>query len=166
MIFNRVWAMPNKWTFTIKPIKELLLKYVGNGKGWVDMFAGENSPAEFTNDHNPQRKAKHHMEAVLFCKKLKGKYNGVLYDPPYSFRQVMEHYKIQDLKPLRTDMRFYSEVKNEIALKIKINGIAISCGWNTNGFGKCRGFEAIEILIVSHGGNKNDTLVTVERKIK
>ena len=25
MKIERIWAMPNKWTFTIKPIKELLI---------------------------------------------------------------------------------------------------------------------------------------------
>ena len=34
----------------------------------------------------------------------------------------------------------------------------------SNAFGKKRGFEIEEILIVAHGGNRNDTLVTVERK--
>ena len=42
---SRVWAMPSAWTFTIKPIKELLKRYVGDGKDWIDMFAGKNSPA-------------------------------------------------------------------------------------------------------------------------
>jgi hypothetical protein len=42
--------MPDKWTFRIKPIKELLAKYVGDGKGWIDPFSGQNSLAEFTND--------------------------------------------------------------------------------------------------------------------
>ncbi|HNV63444.1 MAG TPA: hypothetical protein PKN54_10950, partial [Candidatus Cloacimonas acidaminovorans] len=27
-LFTRIWAMPNKRTFTIKPIKELVEKYV------------------------------------------------------------------------------------------------------------------------------------------
>jgi hypothetical protein len=31
--------------------------------------------------------------------------------------------------------------------------------------GKTRGFEIIEILMVCHGGNINDTICTVERKI-
>jgi hypothetical protein len=43
IIYNRVWAMPNKWTFQIQPIRELIYKYVGDGKGWIDPFAGENS---------------------------------------------------------------------------------------------------------------------------
>jgi len=46
--FKRFWAMPNKWTFTIKPIKELLAEEI-NGY-WIDPFAGKNSPASLTND--------------------------------------------------------------------------------------------------------------------
>ncbi len=42
--------MPSMHTFTIKPIRELVGRYVKDGKGWIDPFAGENSPAEITND--------------------------------------------------------------------------------------------------------------------
>ena len=42
-LVRRAWAMPNKWTFRIPVIRELLEKYV-NGK-WLDPFAGEDSPA-------------------------------------------------------------------------------------------------------------------------
>ena len=42
----------------------------------------------------------------------------------------------------------------------------LSFGWNTNGVGINRGFEMQEILIVAHGGSKNDTLCTAEIKIK
>jgi hypothetical protein len=34
------------------------------------------------------------------------------------------------------------------------------------GMGKNRFFEIIEILLVPHGGHKNDTIVTVERKFQ
>lgn len=40
---ERIWSMPNKWTFTIKPIKKLLNKEI-TGKEWFDPFAGNNSP--------------------------------------------------------------------------------------------------------------------------
>jgi len=33
------------------------------------------------------------------------------------------------------------------------------------GIGKNRGFEMTRILLVPHGGSKNDTIVTVETKI-
>ena len=164
---NRIWAMPNKWTFTIKPIAELISRYVGDGKGWIDPFAGENSPAEFTNDHNPKMKAKYHMESEEFCKFIKGTFDGVLFDPPYSYRQISEHYKIIGKKAtqLDTSTRFYNRAMDPISKKIKIGGYAISFGWNSNGFGKGRGFKIIEILLVAHGGHHHDTIVTIEVKI-
>ncbi len=48
---------------------------------------------------------------------------------------------------------------------MKKDGIVISFGWNTNGIGKTKGFEIIEILMVAHGGSHNDTICTVERKL-
>ena len=92
MKIKRVWSMPNKETFKIKPIRELLEKYIDNSKNWVDPFAGNNSPAEFTNDLNPNTKAKFHLTAKEFCKQLNNNYKGVLFDPPYSPRQIKECY--------------------------------------------------------------------------
>lgn len=170
IVFTRVWAMPNHQTFKIKPIKTLLEKYVVTGFNWVDPFAGANSPAKLTNDHNPAMPTKYHMEAVDFCKKIKHKlgFSGILFDPPYSFRQISEHYKHIGMKATQwhTSMSFYEKVKSEMCEKIKIGGYAISFGWNTNGFGKARGFEIVEIMAIAHGGSKNDTLVVVEKKIK
>ena len=37
--------------------------------------------------------------------------------------------------------------------------------WNSIRFGRERGFKIIEILLISHGGNRNDTIVIVEQKI-
>ena len=37
--------------------------------------------------------------------------------------------------------------------------------WTSMGLGKNRGFKLKEILLVPHGGSKNDTIVTVEQKI-
>lgn len=166
IVFSRVWAMPSAWTFTIHPIKVLLDKYEA-GKGWVDPFAGDNSPAEFTNDHNPERKAQSHIEAIAFCEGLSGRYKGVLFDPPYSFTQVKEHYtKLgQKVTKENTSMKFYEGVKTAMCEKIEVGGYAISFGWNTNGFGKERGFKIVEIMAVAHGGSKNDTFVTVETKL-
>lgn len=72
MIINRVWAIHNKWTFQIKPIAELLARYVGDGKGWIDPFAGMYSPAEFTNDIDSRREVTYHLEAMEFIKGLNG----------------------------------------------------------------------------------------------
>lgn len=169
MKINRVWAMPSAWTFTIKPIRELLEHYVGDGRGWVDPFAGRNSPAEITNDLNPEAPTKYHMEAVEFLKQLNGdKFEGGLYDPPYSLRQITEVYEgighKVDKKWATT--KFYSEAKTYLADKIKTGGVCVSFGWNSIGMGKKRGFEIEEILLVCHGRLHNDTIVTVERKVQ
>ena len=169
MKIERKWAMPDKWTFRIKPIAELLSKYVGDGKGWIDPFAGKNSPAEITNDLNPEMPTKYHLEAIDFLQQLKRKdYSGGLYDPPYSLRQIMECYEgighQVDKKWATT--KFYSEAKTYLADKIKSGGIVISFGWNSIGMGKNRGFKIIEILLVCHGRLHNDTICVVEQKIQ
>lgn len=168
LIIKRVWAMPNKWTFTIPPIAKLLRKYVNNGDNWIDPFAGENSFAEITNDMNPKRSTTFNMEAIDFIKKLDGQYKGILLDPPYSLRQVKECYESIGVEFTKEDSQQgvrWSKLKNIITPKIQTGGYAISFGWNTTGFGKNRGFKPIEILIVNHGSGHNDTLCIVEQKI-
>ena len=94
MEIDRVWAMPNKHTFRIKPIADLLLECVGDGYGWLDPFAGFNSPAEYTNDLDPETNASFHLDALEFLISTEtGTIGGVLFDPPYSPRQVAECYK-------------------------------------------------------------------------
>lgn len=183
--FTRVWAMPNHQTFKIPAIKRLLDRYVvanrwrKKGEDWADPFCGDNSPAWRKNDHNPERggPAAKHMEALEFVKDLKRIYSvrphtmsklvGVLFDPPYSFRQISEHYKQLGQKATKRDtsMAFYEKVKSELADLVETGGYAISFGWNTNGFGITRGFRIVEILMVAHGGSKNDTIVVVEQKV-
>ena len=163
---NRIKAPPSKETFKIKPIRELLKKYVKDGKGWIDPFAGDNSPAEFTNDLNPKKRTKHHLQAVKFCEIMKGEFQGALFDPPYSVRQIRECYDKIGIKEFNGRCDFYSKVKEILAKKIIVGGLAISFGWNSVGFGKLRGFEVIEILLVCHSGQHNDTIVTVEKKIQ
>jgi len=165
MIINRVWAMPNKWTFKIKPIADLLDKYVGDGKGWIDPFAGENSPAEITNDIEG-RGAKFQMDALDFLKALPdSRAKGILFDPPYSTEQCL---RIYTPKQGGTAGRaeYWARCKDENARIIKQGGISVSFCWDSTGLGKNRGFEIEEILLVCHGACHNDTIVTVERKMQ
>ena len=141
---------------------------MGNSKGWIDPYAGRNSPAEITNDIDPKMPTSFHLLASEFAKGLgREMFRGVLFDPPYSYRQIKEHYSKLGLPvtQLDTSYRFYRGVMNPLAKRIRKGGYAISFGWNSNGFGKVSGFELIEVLLVAHGLHHNDTIVTVERKL-
>jgi hypothetical protein len=172
MKIERIWAMPNKWTFTIKPINDLLLEEIGAFpmfiKGiWLDPFAGMNSPAQIRNDLNPKANAEFHEEALEFLKKQKdNSVDGILLDPPYSPRQLKECYENigKSIEGNYTQCTFWSEIKNESARILKPNGKAICFGWSSMGLGINRGFEMTRILLVPHGGSKNDTICTVEIK--
>ena len=167
MKIERKWAMPNKWTFTIKPIADLLKEEVTDGL-WCDPFAGMNSPAHVTNDLRVEMPATHHMDALQFLKSLEtNKYDGVLFDPPYSITQAKQCYEgmgmdLLDTKP--TSMKYWGDSKTEIARILKPNGKAICFRWTSMGIGINRGFIMQRILLVPHGGSKNDTIVTVEIK--
>jgi len=175
MVINRVWAMPNRWTFKIPPIAKLLARYVGDGKGWVDPFSGESTLAEYRNDMNSQMvRADSHMDAYTWVNTLEGKYWGCLFDPPYSLDQITRSYKDIGLKsPLGFAKNGaldptgnWKILKDKIAWHIEPLGYAICFGWNSGGFGRGRGFNLEEILLVCHGANHNDTICTVERKIQ
>lgn len=164
---KRVWAMPDKNTFSIKPIKELIGRYSPQATLSVDPFANNAKLATVTNDLDPQYNTDYHLDALDFLKLFDdGSVDLILYDPPYSPRQVSESYRKLDRAVNRetTQGSYWSRQKDEIARIIRPGGISISCGWNSNGVGKNRGFEIIEILLVAHGGNHNDTIVTVEQK--
>ena len=152
--------MPNKWTFTIKPIKELLDKEVSGD--WIDPFCGLHSPARVRNDINSDILADYHEDALTFLEGFESEsFDGVLYDPPYSITQARQYGKKEF-----ASMKYWADCKNEMARIIKPGGKVICFGWNSMGLGKNRGFKMTRILLVPHGGSKNDTIVTVEQKIQ
>lgn len=158
---SRTWAMPNKWTFLIPPIADLLKQY-NVGSGWVDPFAGINSPAEITNDINPDKKTTHNLDAYDFLKLFDGESkHGILLDPPYSLGQVTRTYDGFGKKRLKE----YTPIVLETSRIISLGGYAIKFGWNSNGVGMKYGFKMVELLIIPHGGEHNDTIVTVEQKV-
>ena len=166
MIIKRVWSMPNKHTFDIKPIKELIEKYYHANS--IDPFANKNRIAATTNDLDTQYDTDYNLDALDFLKLFDtDSIDLVLYDPPYSPRQVSECYKDlgKTVNMQTTQSSYWSNQKNEIARIVGKDGIVITCGWNSGGIGKTRGFEIVEILLVPHGGWHNDTIITVEKKI-
>lgn len=169
-LIRRTWAMPNSNTFSIKPIHELIDKYQRlNGGMWCDPFARNCHICSITNDINPNTAATYHLDALEFLKIWgDGSMSGVCYDPPYSPRQIKECYDDigKSLTSRDTSAAFWEDQKKEIARIVQDGGYAISFGWNSEGIGKKYGFEIVEILLVAHGGCHNDTICTVERKVK
>lgn len=164
MKINRVWAMPNKWTFKIKPIRELLNRYV-NGSVWLDPMSGFNSPAKITNDENIETPALYHNDALEFLKGFPdATIYGVLFDPPYSYEKAKRLYK-KKYPDTQIFFNYIRSCKKELCRIVKPGGYAILFGWNSNGLGKKNGFKLIEVLLIPHGWQKGDTIVTVERKI-
>ena len=166
VLMSRVWAMPSHDTFSIKPIAALIRKHITDGV-WLDPFS-RASPFRrqtITNDLNPDFAADYHEEAADFLRRFKaGSVDGVLFDPPYSPRQISECYKGvgRAVHTSDTSSAFYGDRKKLAAAAIKVGGKVICFGWNSGGIGKSLGFRLVEVLLVAHGGAHNDTICTVE----
>lgn len=164
--------MPNKNTFDIKPINQLIDKYIytyiKSESIIIDPFANNKKLATITNDLDTQYDTNYHLDALDFLKQFdNNSVDMVLYDPPFSPRQVSECYKKlnKTVNMETTQASYWSNHKKEISRIIKQNGTVITCGWNSGGIGKKYGFKIVEVLLVPHGGWHNDTIVTVEKYI-
>lgn len=163
---ERVWAMPNKNTFEIKPIHDLIVEELTDGL-WIDPFANRNKFATITNDLSEEFDTDYHLDALDFMKIFDdASVDGVLYDPPYSPRQVSECYNNVGYNVTwdTTKASFWGNHKREISRIVKLGGKVITFGWNSGGIGYKYGFEIERILLVPHGGWHNDTICTVEIK--
>lgn len=163
---ERVWAMPNKNTFDIKPIRDLIVEELTDGL-WIDPFANKNKLATITNDLSKEYDTDYHMDALDFMKMFESNsVDGVLYDPPYSPRQVSECYNNVGYNVTwdTTKASFWGNHKREISRIVKLGGKVITFGWNSGGIGYKHGFEIERVLLVPHGGWHNDTICTVEIK--
>lgn len=168
--FTRCFAMPSAETFSVKPIGEFVRRYLGAATVSVDPFARNRDWATYTNDINPSTSAQSHQDAEDFLKGLAAKNINadlVLFDPPYSPRQISEHYKAAGLEVGQADTqsaRLYKRVRDAIDPLVRPGGIVLSFGWQSVGMGITRGYNLIETMLVAHGGAHNDTICIAEIK--
>lgn len=162
--------MPNAETFSVKPIGAFVQRFLVDAKVSVDPFARNRGWATYTNDINPATTAQSHQDAEAFLRALAD--DGTiadlaLFDPPYSPRQVSEHYKAAGLQVTGEDTqngRLYRRVRDAIDRLMRPGGIVLSFGWQSVGMGVNRGYELFETMLVAHGGGHNDTICIAERK--
>lgn len=164
-VLRRVWEMPNASTFDVRAIGDMVRKYMRGVS--VDPFARNKRWATYTNDLNPATEAEYHLHAQEFLKMLADQgvvADTVLFDPPYSPRQITECYAAAGLTAdmqATQNAKLYAECKREIR-RLCVPGSRVLCfGWNSAGMGS--GFEIEEIMLVCHGAAHNDTICMVER---
>lgn len=154
------WAMPSRWTFQIKPIREWIGKYWTPDAVSVDPFAGTSELATYSNDWGRGGIDAEEWAQGLADRGIKA--DLIFWDPPYSPRQIAECYKGLGLKATMADTQnaaLYSRVRKPLSQLAQGNRTTLlTFGWSTSGFGK--EWVPIDVLIVRHGGAHNDTICT------
>ena len=164
MRLERIWEMPNKYTFKMKSVATLLEEEMNSFSEWADPFCGVFSPASLRNDADECLQAESHIDGLDFlCSLADNSLDGVLFDPPYSTEQALRKYKpVQRGTAGRAE--YWAKCKDEIARIVRPGGKVICFAWDSNGIGKKRGFKLDRILLICHGACHNDTIITVETK--
>lgn len=168
VLWRREWAMANGDTFSVPVIGDMVKRYLKASKVSVDPFARNKRWATHTNDLNTATEAEHHMDSIAFLEMLVAKgtmADLVIFDPPYSPRQIKECYDSIGLKMGALDaMRTNWMRERDLIVQMQNPGdVVLSFGWNSMGMGKKRGYEIIEGLMVCHGVGHYDTLCMAER---
>ncbi len=158
---DRVWAMPSTRQFSIPAIARLIREECDgcDQKSVIEPF-----PYQAKRD------------AFEYLKSLPTASVSVcLLDPPYSSKQAVDNYNVDNNNGSSSSVfrtitwqspkAFWSQMRDEITRVIRPGGKCITLAWNSQGIGKGRGFEITRILLVAHGGGRNDTILTVEKKI-
>lgn len=162
--------MPNADTFSVKPIGDFVQRYLTVSRISIDPFARNKRWATHTNDLNPETSAEHHLDAEDFLRLLSErevKADLLIFDPPYSPRQISECYKHVGREVGMAGTQngaLYKRVRDAAMPCLSPDAVVLSFGWNSAGMGTKRGFEITELLLCAHGGGHNDTICVAERK--
>ena len=170
--------------FSNKHIRKILNEYirlatVNNNYKTIsacDPFARNsftnNTDGFITNDLNDMMPTNFNLEFAEFAlmmAELGKEFDLVLFDPPYSLRQLKDCYdnigfqleQWQTQKP-------WSRGKDILAPLVKPGGYVISFGWHSHGFGTHRGFAKKAVYVFESMGREEryDTIMTIERKVQ
>lgn len=161
-----------------KEIDRMMWRTEGCGLA-IDGFARESFvndlPCFITNDLNSEFNCDYNLEWKDFARTINKQYLGkrdidlVFFDPPYSLRQLKEHYDGigKNLELWQTHNQ-WGEGKDFIAECMPVGSRVVSFGWNTAGFGQKRGFEKVAIYVFEQVAREDRyaLLVTIEEKVQ
>ena len=168
---GQAFARPNSQTFTIPPILEFIHRHIDTETmAIVDPYARNSglSGTALTNDLDPSTSARWHLRSDKFLEMVAGSnilVDAVVYDPPYSPRQISECYKRSNIKCTQSDTQnssLHARCRRHIHRILKPGGVVLSFGWNSTGMG--RQYTTKEILMVAHGGSHNDTICVAQTR--
>jgi hypothetical protein len=150
---------PKRYTFEQPKLRRWVEGHV-EGEA-LNLFAGRTrlDVNEYRVDIDPEMPADWHGDAAEFLEGFEVlPFQTVIFDPPYNIRKAREKYGDRWIGK-------GTKLKNLIATKLPIGGVFISLGYDSVGMSKSRGFVKEALCVVCHGGDHNDTLCLVERKV-
>jgi len=125
-----------------------------------------------SNDLNTQFDTDYNLEFKDFARVMHMKqmaFDLVVFDPPYSLRQLKDHYDGigKDLKLWQTH-NMWGVGKNLLSHHMPVGSIVISLGWTTAGFGRKRGFQkkAVHVFEQTAREDRYSLFVVVEEKVQ
>jgi len=116
--------------------------------------------APYTNDIDPDTKADSHIDALEFLRMQESNFfHGVIFDPPFSEGQA-RRYEHGTANIYTTPGAIRMQM-NEIRRILKPGGYLLKFGFNST---RHANLDLEHIFLVNHGGNHNDTIVSLWRK--
>ena len=179
-ITNTPFDNPHIRKILDREIDLMMRRTKGKGLG-IDPFARESFTTKnenfITNDLNDEFDCHYNLEFKDFAKQLRlrvdhfklQKVDLVFFDPPYSLRQLKEHYDgIGEHLALWQTHNMWGEGKDHLAQIMDVGSRVVSLGWTTAGFGKKRGFEKVAVHVFEQVAREDrySLLVTVEEKVQ
>jgi len=151
-----------KDTLSDRRIMNVVKMYTTKHSRIVDPFARNcELAAPYTNDINPNTKARFHMDALTFLEVMEEdnmSFDVGLMDPPFSKRQEKELYGTN----LYTQPQRIKEIELAMGNIVRPGGYVIKFGYNSN-FSH-RAFELVHVVLVQYQACINDTIISIHEK--
>lgn len=157
------FAMPNRWTFQMAPVAEFVQRWTRDRACIVDPFCGTSTIAHYRNDLGQGGQDAEAWVRSLIAIGVRA--DCVIFDPPYSPRQISECYQSIGRVATTEDTQnggLYRRVRAALADILEPDGLALSFGWQSSGFGK--DWRTLQLLLVQHGGAHNDTICVAQKR--